>query len=248
MSQHFNTSIFLLAHSPPPRPTGGDVFVRKWDSFLESVVEIEEEEAERVAAGVKRFEFDQWLGVYPGGEKGKREWEKLVGWVDPWVLGKCQSVSRVLYSDAILEVCLFSHFSIFIYFFIIFLFFQFFFSFFSHSHLVPSHPNQPLQEMKKKKIPNYNKETNLFFTDIPSSKLPPSPTPSQITQYSLDKSYLLSFLLEKEYSGEGEGGGEKGEERLVGELQFAFVVFLLGQRYEGFEQVFFSFEFVFIPF
>ena len=61
------------------------------------------------------------------------------------------------------------------------------------------------------------------------SSFPPNATPLDRTRYSLDKSYLLQTLLtlEKRF---------KKDSDILGEFQLCFLMFLLGQVYDGFEQ------------
>lgn len=67
------------------------------------------------------------------------------------------------------------------------------------------------------------------FTPIDYKRsFPPSSSPSEITKYSLDKSYLLRTLISREYGGRSDN--------LLGEMELAFLVFLLGQVYDGLEQ------------
>uniref|UniRef100_A0A3P9LLJ1 Protein AAR2 homolog n=1 Tax=Oryzias latipes TaxID=8090 RepID=A0A3P9LLJ1_ORYLA len=69
--------------------------------------------------------------------------------------------------------------------------------------------------------------TELRFSTIPQKTYPPGATPAEITKCSMDLSYALEAVLEKNY--------EVEPLNLLGELQFAFVCFLLGNVYEGFE-------------
>lgn len=66
-------------------------------------------------------------------------------------------------------------------------------------------------------------EERIKFSEIP-----------KVTLENIDKRDLVdnSILLEKLLKNYGENGVEK----LLGEFQYSFVVFLLGQVYEGFEQ------------
>ena len=69
----------------------------------------------------------------------------------------------------------------------------------------------------------------------------------ELTKYSLDKSYLLETLLQKKYKG-GENLFISSRERgfvftlradyreVLGELQLSFIIFLIGQVYDGLEQ------------
>ncbi|TRY64817.1 hypothetical protein DNTS_004417 [Danionella cerebrum] len=69
--------------------------------------------------------------------------------------------------------------------------------------------------------------TELRFSNIPKQSFPPGATPAQITQCSMDRSYTLDCLIQSRYSAHPLD--------VLGELQFAFVCFLLGNVYEGFE-------------
>ena len=66
------------------------------------------------------------------------------------------------------------------------------------------------------------------FTVIPKRKYPEGASPAEITKYSMDHSYVLRTILESTYA--------EDELGILGELQFAFVCFLLGQVFDAFEQ------------
>ncbi|CAL8251479.1 unnamed protein product [Arctogadus glacialis] len=87
------------------------------------------------------------------------------------------------------------------------------------------------QSMKEglEKLPQMKQRegTELRFSSIPSQTYPPGATPAQITQCSLDLSYALVNLLEKHY--------KLKPLDVLGELQFAFVCFVIGNVYDGFE-------------
>jgi A1 cistron-splicing factor AAR2 len=68
----------------------------------------------------------------------------------------------------------------------------------------------------------------LFFVDIPNRSFPKDSPPEIITKYSLDKSYLFETLLKNQFEGRWE--------EMLGELQFSFLCFFLGQHYGSFEQ------------
>ncbi|KAM4563631.1 protein AAR2 homolog [Odontesthes bonariensis] len=69
--------------------------------------------------------------------------------------------------------------------------------------------------------------TELRFSDIPEKPYPPGATPAEITRCSMDLSYALETVLEKNH--------KQQPLNLLGELQFAFVCFLLGNVYDCFE-------------
>lgn len=68
--------------------------------------------------------------------------------------------------------------------------------------------------------------TMIHYSAIPK-KYPTGATPSQITAYCLDSSYALETMITSCYNNK--------PLLLLGELQFSFVCFLLGQVYDAFE-------------
>jgi len=69
----------------------------------------------------------------------------------------------------------------------------------------------------------------LKFTLIDLKKsYPVNATTEEITKYSLDKSYLLKKIIKDDY---------KNDLNLfLGEFQLSYIIFLIGQVYDGFEQ------------
>ncbi|CAI9579180.1 unnamed protein product [Staurois parvus] len=79
-----------------------------------------------------------------------------------------------------------------------------------------------LPQMKQKE------GTEIRFSTLPEKMYPKNATPAEVTQHSMDLSYALGQLIDEFYP-------EKPF-YILAELQFAFVCFLLGNVYEGFEQ------------
>ncbi|KAI3424879.1 hypothetical protein D9Q98_008263 [Chlorella vulgaris] len=67
-----------------------------------------------------------------------------------------------------------------------------------------------------------------YYTPLPRLVKRGGLTPQELTALNLDKSRLLEEVLAKHYKGQ--------EAAFLGEFQFAFLAFLLGQSMEGFEQ------------
>ncbi|KAK2720045.1 protein AAR2 homolog [Artemia franciscana] len=67
--------------------------------------------------------------------------------------------------------------------------------------------------------------TNLRFSEIPTRRYPEGASSAEITQHSLDSSYVLEQLWSQ----------WDNPNQLLGELQMAFLAFLVGQSYLGFE-------------
>ena len=68
--------------------------------------------------------------------------------------------------------------------------------------------------------------TMIHYSEIPK-KYPAGATPAQITAHCLDSSYALETMIASCYDNQ--------ELLLLGELQFAFICFLIGHVYEAFE-------------
>ncbi|KAI8789044.1 protein AAR2 [Biomphalaria glabrata] len=83
---------------------------------------------------------------------------------------------------------------------------------------------------KKHKLPKLKslQGTNIKYSTIPKKKYPDGATPGLISKYSMDSSYVLELVLTERFKG--------SIEHLLGEIQFAFVCFLIGQNYDSFEQ------------
>ncbi|KAJ3081482.1 a1-alpha2 repression, partial [Quaeritorhiza haematococci] len=74
----------------------------------------------------------------------------------------------------------------------------------------------------------YDDDLRLNFTPIDLKRsFPKGATGMDVTRYSMDKSYLLNTLLDTFYA---------DAQEVLGELQLSFVIFLMGQVYDGFEQ------------
>ncbi|XP_022109074.1 protein AAR2 homolog [Acanthaster planci] len=70
--------------------------------------------------------------------------------------------------------------------------------------------------------------TEIRFSPIPDKNYPVGASPAEITKYSMDLSYTLENMLRTRYPDRPTA--------ILGEIQFAFICFLVGQVYDGFEQ------------
>ncbi|XP_046572116.1 protein AAR2 homolog [Haliotis rubra] len=70
--------------------------------------------------------------------------------------------------------------------------------------------------------------TSIRYSNITKRRYPPGATPAEVTRYSMDSSFLLETILNDWYSDSSLG--------ILGEIQFAFICFLIGQNYDSFEQ------------
>lgn len=71
-------------------------------------------------------------------------------------------------------------------------------------------------------------ESKIQFSKIPKQKYPPGCSPAEMTKYSIDSSYALKSILCSNY--------KDNEAKILGEIQFAFICFLIGQVLDAFEQ------------
>ncbi|XP_021755038.1 protein AAR2 homolog [Chenopodium quinoa] len=67
-----------------------------------------------------------------------------------------------------------------------------------------------------------------YYTPVPRVIKQKGISVAELTSVNLDKTYILESILMKEFEGD--------EDRLLGELQFALIAFLMGQSLDGFLQ------------
>lgn len=90
--------------------------------------------------------------------------------------------------------------------------------------------SESASKSKKPKLPKLKNVagTKIKYTRIPKKKYPDGATPAEISKYSLDSSYTLDLVLSERF--------HKDINIFLGEVQYAFVCFLIGQNYDSFEQ------------
>ena len=83
---------------------------------------------------------------------------------------------------------------------------------------------------EKKELPDMKviESTRIRFCDVSSPSILQASTPADITKLHMDKSLVLEQVIDQQL--------DKEEQELLGEIQFAFVCFLVGQVYDAFEQ------------
>lgn len=88
----------------------------------------------------------------------------------------------------------------------------------------------PNKKEKVDLLPNMKSKegTYVTYSTVPQKKYPEGATPAEITKYSMDSSYALDLVLKNRF--------QNDSHKILGEVQFAFLCFLLGQHYESFEQ------------
>ncbi|KAF7831073.1 protein AAR2-like protein isoform X1 [Senna tora] len=97
-------------------------------------------------------------------------------------------------------------------------------------------PKTPMEKALDKQLKDSKFETSVdksqrkgcYYTSVPRVIKRKGIQGQELTSMNLDKTQLLETLLEKDYGG--------SEDLLLGELQFAFIAFLMGQSLEAFLQ------------
>ncbi|XP_057335676.1 protein AAR2 homolog [Microplitis mediator] len=186
-----------------------DFIVKQWDKKEEdmSSLPIEDELVERLKTNHK--ELDKFLGPYP--YEMLNQWKELTDKIDDNILERCLPLSGFVRSALELE------------------------NYDNEMRLKENDKNKQrrresglsVEAKEELLLPNLKakKGTELRFTEIPERNYPDDATPAEITEYSLDSTYALNATIQK----------MKDQSEIIGELQLAFVCFLVGQSLEAFE-------------
>ncbi|RID55389.1 hypothetical protein BRARA_G02654 [Brassica rapa] len=182
------------------------VIVRKWNQQDEWLAKVSEEEEERYSQAVKSLEFDKHLGPYDLSQYGA--WKHLSNYITKDVIEKFEPVGGEI--TVIYE-----------------------------SAILKGGPKTEMEraldaQMKKSKSEASSSSTEqpkgnrFYYTSIPRIIKHKGISGQELTSLNLDKTQLLESVLSKEY--------KASEDLLLGELQFSFVAFLMGQSLESFMQ------------
>lgn len=199
-------------------PCAGEVIVRTWDSQEEQLVKLSDSnEEERYQLAVKNLEFDRQLGTYD--LHRHRSWRQLTSYLSAQTIERFEPVGGDI--SVIAEA-----------------------DFVDNQSKTPAEKRLHEHLMKSKesgenKFPllasggdtsAHVKETSgrCFYTRVPHLVRLPGATGAELTAVNVDKSTVLESLLKQQYKG--------SEDLLLGELQFAFIAFLMGQSLESFSQ------------
>ncbi|XP_059117755.1 protein AAR2 homolog isoform X2 [Peromyscus eremicus] len=185
--------------------------VLRWNAVQEEVDLSPAPEAEVEAMRANLPELDQFLGPYPYATLKK--WISLTNFISEATVEKLQPESR--------QICAFSDVLPVL----------------SMKHTKDRvEQNLPLCGTECKsyqeglaRLPEMKPRagTEIRFSELPTQMFPAGATPAEITRHSMDLSYALETVLSKQFP--------CNPQDVLGELQFAFVCFLLGNVYEAFE-------------
>ncbi|KAL3161609.1 hypothetical protein ABBQ32_010467 [Trebouxia sp. C0010 RCD-2024] len=229
----FSPTTSFFVHLAP-----GEVYIRRWNHEQELLEDISADEAEPYAAGVRRFDFDQNLAPY--NLHAYQQWQNLSSYISKQTVSKLSplpsgNISITAEADpahlkpvTLAEKQLYAQL-------------QEGHSTSTESGSAPMQVDgqqQPqtaasdrAQDMHSMQTPDLTPREGVgrcYYTQLPRLVKVAGMTPQQLTALNLDKTGMLHQVLQKHYSGSGD--------ELLGELQFSFLAFLMGQSLEGFAQ------------
>jgi len=206
-----------------------EIIVKEWDSNVEDLKEdseMDKDQIERIKYNIR--EFDQFLGPYPLVPQDQESLNVYHRWLTLTSKINKKVIKLILPEDGKLSaINSISHFS-------------------EVNEETDQNKNDNNKEdedtvmasssttgvdinVDKKDSKVDQEKYRLNFTVINLKKsYPDHASTEEITKYSIDKSYLLKKIIEKDYKGD--------LNLLLGEFQLSFVIFLIGQVYDGFEQ------------
>ncbi|EFN53109.1 hypothetical protein CHLNCDRAFT_9330, partial [Chlorella variabilis] len=209
------TSFFLPIRS-------GQVVVRRWNGPEEVLEELEDEdEVERYAQAVRSFQLDQHLAPYDLASWNR--WRQLAGHISGGVVDALQPVGgninilaeadpSLLRPATAAEEALYEQLQ--------------------KGREAAAERQQAAAEQagngKGGRWAAAPHAGRCFYTPLPRLVKRGGLTPQELTALNLDKSRVLEEVLTKHFKGD--------QEAFLGEFQFCFLAFLLGQSLEGFAQ------------
>ncbi|XP_060083524.1 protein AAR2 homolog [Ylistrum balloti] len=196
-----------------------EIVVRKWDSALEDIGEsvVSPEDLQRYHDNTQ--EMDKFLGPYP--YDNYKTWVSLSSYITDGLAsrlspekGKIASVSEFISDKSTSQSRKENNEATGI---------------LNKSGTFTSEGPVSFQEAEDR-LPDMKTTpgTSLRFSIIPKNKFPPGSSPSEITKHNIDSSYTLECIL-------GTFCPENSND-ILGEIQFSFICFLIGQVYDAFDQ------------
>ncbi|RWW33315.1 hypothetical protein GW17_00001967 [Ensete ventricosum] len=191
----------------------GDVVVRKWHHQEERLINVSEDEEDRYSEAVRRLEFDPHLGPYALDRHG--EWKQLSNYITQNIIERIVPIGgdiTIAYESGLIDKV-----------------------------SITVTERRLLEQLKDSKFSKSEAEGShrrgCYYTSIPRAVKHKGISGEELTAMNLDKVIILAFapstklleaILMKDYGGE--------EDSLLGELQFAFVAFMMAQSLEAFLQ------------
>lgn len=82
-------------------------------------------------------------------------------------------------------------------------------------------------DLSAQELESFNAKNTIYYTSIPKRLVKHGMSITQVTEFNFDKSYILSEILQKNF--------ERPED-FLGEFQFAYISFIIGEDFESFDQ------------
>lgn len=186
-----------------------ELLVKCWDPNKEDLSSeaVDDETVERLKSNLK--ELDRFLGCYP--YDTWNQWKELTNHITPTLVERCSPICGFVRSALELEHCTDA----------------------ARPRGGESTPKRrrrsgiTAEEKEDELLPDMKPKpgTELRLSKIPNKQYPDNATPNEITKHSLDSSYALDTFLNKLAL----------PIEIIGEMQLAFVCFLVGQSLDAFE-------------
>ncbi|XP_006611900.1 protein AAR2 homolog [Apis laboriosa] len=185
-----------------------EFLVKHWDTTEEDLSSeiVEQETVERLKKNLK--DLDKFLGCYP--YDIWKQWKDLTNHITPSLVERCSPICGFVRSALELEYC----------------------SDATRPRGGESKPKKrrsgiTVEEKEDELLPDMKPKpgTELRLSKIPNKQYPDGASPTEITKYSLDSSYVLDIIL----------NDLTLPIELIGEMQLTFVCFLVGQSLDAFE-------------
>lgn len=186
-----------------------EFLVKRWDAKEEDLSSetIEEETVERYKSNLK--DLDRFLGCYP--YDIWKQWKELTNHITPSLVERCLPICGFVRSALELEYCTDA----------------------ARPRGGESSSKRrrrsgiTIEEKEDELLPDMKPKpgTELQLSKIPCKQYPDGASPTEITKYSLDTSYALDTVLKKLTL----------PIEIIGEMELAFVCFLVGQSFDAFE-------------
>ncbi|CAK9797196.1 Protein AAR2 homolog [Anthophora plagiata] len=186
-----------------------EFLVKRWDPKEEDLSSeaVDEVTVERLKDKLK--DLDRFLGCYP--YDIWKQWKELINHITPSIVERCSPICGSVRSALELEHC----------------------SDATRPRGGQSNPEKKrrsgitMEERENELLPDMKPRpgTEVRFSKLPDKNYPDGASPTEVTKYSLDSSYALDTLLNK----------LTHPMEIIGEVQLAFVCFLVGQSFDAFE-------------
>lgn len=213
LSYSSHSSAFVSGFFLHPSPS--DVIVRQWDPLAEQLLPLSDSDTEeRYRIAVRNLEFDRNLAAYD--LRQYPSWKRLTSYLTPATIERFEPVGAEIsviaeteFAEKLPKTPVERRL---------------------HEHLTQSREILGKEAGSSTSTPVSAKENSgrCFYRKLPHLIRCPGSTAAELTALNVDKSAALESLLNSQYGG--------SEDLLLGELQFSFIAFLMGQSLESFSQ------------